>query len=279
MSGCERCADAVGHAFSALEPDEDRAVLEHLPHCAECRRALDEALDVVAALGAAVPPVEPPSGLRGRVLEAVRAEPALPPPPRDPARNGTSAAAPPPVPPAPEPALPTVSGAGRRRSWRSVAALAVAAVTLGVGLIVARAALPTETGPTPESPSTTLADRATRIVDDAEARNPQIRHATLRDATGNPVAVVLQDATGPRMVPLGLAPADPSQDYVLWSTAPTAEAGPVAVATMDPDDGITRPVTTGGAAPPAPRGYAVSVEPTGRVPERPSVVVAVGALV
>ena len=78
MSGCERCADAVGHAFSALEPDEDRAVLEHLPHCAECRRALDEALEIVAALGAAVPPVEPPARLRGRVLEAVRAEPAPP---------------------------------------------------------------------------------------------------------------------------------------------------------------------------------------------------------
>jgi len=105
MSGCERCADAVGHAFSALEPDEDRAVLEHLPHCAECRRALDEALEIVAALGAAVPSVEPPARLRGRVLEAVRAEPA--PPLQESARRGTAAPAIPPDPPAGEPARPT----------------------------------------------------------------------------------------------------------------------------------------------------------------------------
>lgn len=60
MSGCDRGADAVGHAFSALEPDEDRMVLEHLPVCRECRRVRDEALEIVAVLGAAVPADEPP---------------------------------------------------------------------------------------------------------------------------------------------------------------------------------------------------------------------------
>lgn len=288
MTGCDRCADAVGHAFSALEPDEDSAVLDHLPQCAECRRALDEALAVVVALGTAVPRVEPPEHLRSRVLEAVHAEPALPLPPRRPTLvPAAPEAAPTPAPVAAdrtptEPPRPV--GTARHRSWRSVAALAVAAVALGVGLIVARAALPTETGPTPESPSTTLADQADRVVDGAEARNPQVRHATLRDATGIPVAVVLQDSSGPRLVALGLPPADPAQDYVLWSTAPNASAGPIAVATIDPDDGITRPVATtaptaGTTAAAPPRGYAVSVEPTGPVPARPSTVVAVGALV
>jgi hypothetical protein len=80
------------------------------------------------------------------------------------------------------------------------------------------------------------------------------------------------------VVALGLTRADPSQDYVLWSTAPSSAVGPVAVATMDPDDGITRPIGTA-AATPAPRGYAMSVEPAGGVPARPSTVVAVGALV
>ena len=61
MSACDLRADAIGHAFSALEPDEDRALEAHLPHCAICRRAHDEARDVVAALGRAVPPVEPPA--------------------------------------------------------------------------------------------------------------------------------------------------------------------------------------------------------------------------
>ena len=60
MSTCTERADAVGGAFSALEPDEERAVQDHLASCAACRRAPTRPLEVVAALGAAVPSVEPP---------------------------------------------------------------------------------------------------------------------------------------------------------------------------------------------------------------------------
>jgi hypothetical protein len=66
---------------------------------------------------------------------------------------------------------------------------------------------------------------------------------------------------------------------VVWATGLPGNA-PVPVAVMDPDDGLTRPLdaTAGPARPaaPAPRGWAVSVEPTGPVPPRPSTVVAVG---
>ena len=52
------------------------------------------------------------------------------------------------------------------------------------------------------------------------------------------------------------------------------------VAVMDPDDGMTRPLAAPAAAAtpdgPGPRGWAVSIEPTGPVPARPSPVVAVG---
>lgn len=282
MSGCDRGADAVGHAFSALEPDEDRMVLEHLPVCRECRRVRDEALEIVAVLGAAVPADEPPPRLRGRVSEAVRADPApatpVSGPPSRPVTSSPSpsSASPPPV----VPSTPSASDAGRGRSWRSIAALAVAAVTLGVALIVARGALPTADGPIVDPGTVTLAERADQIVDDAEARDPQTRHATLRDRTGTPVAVVLQDTAGPRMVGLDLPAAGTTQDYVLWGTSANPDTGPVAVATMDPDDGVTRPVSAAGAGTSAPpRGYAVSVEPAGAVPARPSTVLAVGAVV
>jgi hypothetical protein len=52
------------------------------------------------------------------------------------------------------------------------------------------------------------------------------------------------------------------------------------MAVMDPGDGVTRPVEAAGGPSgppaPAPRGWAVSIEPDGPVPARPSTVVAVG---
>jgi len=109
-----------------------------------------------------------------------------------------------------------------------------------------------------------------------------LRSAVLRGADGNPAAVVLDpgDATAPvRMVSLDLPATGNQRDYVLWATGMPGNA-PVAVAVMDPADGVTRPLDAtaqpSGPGDPAPRGWAVSVEPTGPVPARPSTVVAVG---
>ncbi|GAA4734212.1 anti-sigma factor domain-containing protein [Actinomycetospora chibensis] len=273
MSTCTQRADAVGAAFSALEPDEERAVQAHLPHCADCRRAFDEALDVVAALGAAVPSLEPPAELKGRVLTAARAEPGAP---VRPVRR--------PTPARPVADGPRTSGTTPRpRSRRLVTAAGglVAAVVLGLGLIVARGVLPTQEAP-PDTPAVALDQQADRVVDDARSRDPGLRAAVLRGPDGNPAAVVLDpgDAAAPvRMVSLDLPATGNQRDYVLWATGMPGNA-PVAVAVIDPADGVTRPLDTAaqpsGPGDPAPRGWAVSVEPTGPVPPRPSTVVAVG---
>ncbi|GAA4911701.1 anti-sigma-K factor rskA [Actinomycetospora succinea] len=268
MTTCDLRDDAVGHAFSALEPDEDRVLEAHLPHCESCRRAHDEALDVVAALGAAVPPVEPPAGLRQRILDAARAEPGtvVRPPAPDPAPEAPSVEV-----PAPRP---------RRRLLTAVGGL-VAAVVLGVGLIVAQGVLPTQSTPA-DDPVTALSARADRVVDDAHSRDPAARTTVLRSETGTPAAVLVDpgDATAPvRLVALDLPATGNARDYVVWATGMPGNA-PEAVAVMDPDDGMTRPLAApeGPATPdrPGPRGWAVSIEPTGPVPARPSTVVAIG---
>ncbi len=279
MSTCTQRADAVGAAFSALEPDEERAVQAHLPHCADCRRAFDEALDVVAALGAAVPSLEPPAELKGRVLTAARAEPGTPVRPvrrPAPARPATD------VPrTADGPRAPGTTPRPRSRRLVTAAGGLVAAVVLGVGLIVARGVLPTQEAP-PDTPAVALAQQADRVVDDARSRDPGLRSTVLRGQDGNPAAVVLDpgDAAAPvRMVSLDLPATGNQRDYVLWATGMPGNA-PVAVAVMDPADGVTRPLDAtaqpSGPGDPAPRGWAVSVEPTGPVPARPSTVVAVG---
>ena len=272
MSTCTQRADAVGAAFSALEPDEERAVQDHLPHCAACRRAFDEALDVVAALGAAVPSVEPSAALKGRVLTAARAEPG---PPVRPVRRAPPATAG--VHPVPAPAAPRPR---RKRLAGAVGGL-VAAVVLGVGLVVARGILPTQEAP-PDTPSVALAQQADRVVDDARSRDPGLRSTVLRGPTGDPAAVVLDpgDVAAPvRMVSLDLPATGNARDYVLWATGMPGNA-PVAVAVMDPADGMTRvldaPPGRPGPGDAGPRGWAISVEPEGPVPARPSTVVAVG---
>lgn len=72
---CEEASDlAPLFVLDALDPDERKAVADHL---AGCRRAHDEFAELgaaVPALAAAVEPLEPPRALKGRVMAAYRAE-------------------------------------------------------------------------------------------------------------------------------------------------------------------------------------------------------------
>lgn len=66
---------AAAVALDATDTADLRRVEEHARTCARCRAWLDEFRTTVAALGAAVPQVEPPAYLRARVVDAVRLEP------------------------------------------------------------------------------------------------------------------------------------------------------------------------------------------------------------
>jgi len=64
----------AAYALDALEPDEARAYEEHLAGCERCREELAALQGSASSLAYAVPPADPPPALRGRILEAARAE-------------------------------------------------------------------------------------------------------------------------------------------------------------------------------------------------------------
>lgn len=67
--------DTAPYLLGALEPDEARAYLHHLEHCAACREEVAALGPVLAALPSAAPARRAPRAVRRRVLRAVRAEP------------------------------------------------------------------------------------------------------------------------------------------------------------------------------------------------------------
>jgi anti-sigma factor RsiW len=69
--------DLTGFALEALDPEEERAVSDHLPGCARCSTELRERIyPALGVLAESVEQREPPPELRERLLEIVREEAA-----------------------------------------------------------------------------------------------------------------------------------------------------------------------------------------------------------
>jgi anti-sigma-K factor RskA len=64
----------AGYALHALAPEDEREYVAHLAHCERCRGELAGFSETAAALALAVPPLEPPPGLRRKILATARAE-------------------------------------------------------------------------------------------------------------------------------------------------------------------------------------------------------------
>jgi anti-sigma-K factor RskA len=64
----------AAYALDALDADERQAYEEHLAGCESCREEVAALSGVAAELAFAVEPAEPPPALRGRILDAARAE-------------------------------------------------------------------------------------------------------------------------------------------------------------------------------------------------------------
>ena len=66
----------AGHALGVLDADEadlaERALVEHVPECSRCRRALGGYQALAGDLALAAAPAAPPDGLRRRVVRAAR---------------------------------------------------------------------------------------------------------------------------------------------------------------------------------------------------------------
>ncbi len=61
-----------GFALGILDEKESESVLEHLGVCAVCRLELSHYEDITQSLGLAAPLVEPPAGLKQKVLDKAR---------------------------------------------------------------------------------------------------------------------------------------------------------------------------------------------------------------
>jgi Anti-sigma-K factor rskA/Putative zinc-finger len=72
---CDDVRDlAPGFVLGALDPDEERAVREHLATCPETHEEVAAFAGVVPVLAEGVKPAEPPAALRGRVMAAAAAD-------------------------------------------------------------------------------------------------------------------------------------------------------------------------------------------------------------
>jgi anti-sigma-K factor RskA len=71
---CPGRDDLAAYSIGALEPDEERSVEAHTPGCERCTRELRAFAPAVAVLGESVEQLEPPAGLRERVIGTVREE-------------------------------------------------------------------------------------------------------------------------------------------------------------------------------------------------------------
>jgi hypothetical protein len=167
------------------------------------------------------------------------------------------------------PGPPTPPARAPRR--RSAAVLALVAVVAGVIVLSARGIA---TGPETDARAASAA-RAEQVITSAEARNPDVRHASLLQPGGSVLAVVLDDQSGPRVVPVDPPELGPDRTFVLWRVAGGTAT---AVGSFD-TTGTFTPTGTRPATGLAQGAYAVSSELAGPVPARPSSVVASGPLV
>lgn len=283
--GCPWNEQAVGWALHALEPDEEIALLLHMPECASCQAVVCDAEEVLAGLGASVESIEPPPALRESLLSRAHRTQQLRPLLR--ARVSPEATAVPGARDAPGPARPTTPAADtptartppaqpKRWSWltsregrRLVAStLALVGVLTVGGLAVRTVQLEQERDVETEQ-ATDIADWLTRLD------QPGTTHAVLAEPDGSPVAAVLVDEDRRQVVTVGLRPnAADRETYVVWGLG---DGAPRAIGTFDSvsADAQLHPVVstteTEGFF-----GYVISIEPGRTAPASPSTVVASG---
>lgn len=194
---------AAAYALGAVEPDEERAISEHLAICAREHGEARQLIDAAALVPAAVEAVPAPAALRARIMATVAGTP----------QEHRTALAPEVVrePPA------------ARRRWQLrplTTALAAAAVALAVGL-----------GAWNLSLQQRLADRddVLRAVASAEAV-----HEVGGDAGSG---WLLETGEGAVFVAEGLASLPSDRLYELWLIDP--DGSPVAVGTVDEAGDLT----------------------------------------
>lgn len=272
---CPLNEQAVGWALHALEPDEEMAVLLHVPGCLSCQAVARDTEEVLSHFGTSVEQVEPPRSLRSSILAAAADTPQLPIPTARRSAVEPLPVEPLPVPPPRHRAPEQVQAAPHRGSWLTRRRLVAASVALiGVMAIGGLAVRTTQL----EQESQTLTARAQSIADlVGQLDRPGAKHAMLSSLQtgGTTAAVVIVD--GKRQVfSVGL-PTNPSDNtYVLWGLRAGAEPKALGAFDVTPGDAGVRTVVGAGAQNDGFTDYAISIEPGRTPPPKPSDVLAKG---
>jgi anti-sigma-K factor RskA len=243
------------YVLGALDQAERRAFETHMASCAACAAEVRTLGGVVRALPYGVPQVDPPAGLRDRVLGAAQTRAFQPGPLPDRARTFNP-------------------------GWLAAAALLVIAVGLGAYAVTLRERiggleLRLADAVTRLSRSEQQVAVAVRSAETAEARMavltaPDVLQVDLAGQKPAPQArgrAFLSRARGLLFAANALPPLPAGRTYQLWYLR-TAPAPPVSAGLLQPDAG-GQIVTA--FQPPAdtvtPSGFAVSIEPEGGVPQ------------
>ena len=244
----ERWAElAAGHALHALEPDEEAAFAEHLATCAVCRAELGEHELVAAQLGAlatAADPVDesaPPSwsSLRDSVIGNAR------------------------------PTVPSLTAARDRRRARSARLLGAAAGVIlltGGGL----AAWQLSSGGSGSSSELAAAHAAVNRCE----RMTGCHVVRLDDSTSKTRAAVVVSGDHAEMWPLAMSAPPSGHVFALWQMPRAGRPRLVETGTFTGANAGSNATLAASYADTA--AFAVSLEPAGILPTKPTTVLAVG---
>ncbi|HKT79667.1 MAG TPA: anti-sigma factor [Vicinamibacterales bacterium] len=252
-------ADSLGLYALGLLHGEERARFErHLAECAECANELRAMSGVVQSLPYAVPQIDPPAALRGRVLEAIGgARPLTAPAPQGPLRRQA----------------PVVQ-------WLALAAGVVLILSLGwyaldlrrrvdaLQLQFADALARLDRSERQLAAATALAQGAQIRM--AVLTAPDLRQVTLAGQPPAPRAsarAFFSPSTGLVFAASDLPPLPAGRTYQVWLLRAQPEP-PVSAGLLAPD-ASGRAAAQFDAPPnvPSPVGVAVSIEPEGGVPQ------------
>lgn len=241
------------YALDALD-DADRQALEaHLATCPACAADLATMREAAALIGYGAPPAQPPGELKARLMRRIAANDVAPPPPGVPVR---------------------VRGAGRL--WEAAAFL------LAAGLLAAMVRMNTL-----QSELAAVRAKNMALVAQAAAAHERLASLGARDVrmvslAGQPGApdgaarlFWSPERSAWLLTIAELPPAGPGKTYQLWAVTPDAK---LSMGTFEPNARGGGFLETRLEAPARPLAAAISVEPTGGVPQPTGPIVMLGNL-
>ena len=243
----------VGHALSALEPEDEQVLLQHLPSCAACERELVMHQETLAQLAHVGDQQAPPPGLWDSIRSEVVAESG---PGAFPVASEDAFEAA--LPAAPAGVVDLAAARTRRRAlpgraarWASVAAgvVLVAGVSVGATQLV-----------NDRQQQGGISQRLQKAVESVESGPGQTVPLAAKGG-GKAVAVALVQDDRVSLIVDGIAPNDPSSSvYVLWGQSGAEPTRALATFDVDGSVDVVRDLVTMPAGTAMPQLFVITKE-------------------